>query len=61
MVMKLQHNQLAMMYYRYRKNPPKNPDDKFSPRCPRCSDLQDVNETMDHVLMCPSETALEEQ
>jgi hypothetical protein len=61
MVMKLQHDQLAMMHSRYRKNPPKNPDDEFSPRCPRCSDLQDINETMDHVLMCPSETALEEQ
>jgi hypothetical protein len=38
-------------------------DDKnlFSPRCPRCSDIQDVNETMDHVLMCPNEIALEEQ
>jgi hypothetical protein len=61
MVMKLQHDQLAMMYCRYWKNPPKNLDDKFSPRCPRCSDLQDINETMDHVLMCPCETALEDQ
>jgi hypothetical protein len=32
-MMKLQHDQLATMYRRYRKNPPKNPDDEFSPRC----------------------------
>jgi hypothetical protein len=31
MVMKLQHNQLATMHCRYWKNPPKNPDGKFSP------------------------------
>jgi hypothetical protein len=60
MVMKLQHDQLATMHRRYWKNPPKNPDGEFSPRCPRCSDIQDIDETMDHVLMCPSEIALEE-
>jgi hypothetical protein len=60
MVMKLQHDQLATMHRRYRKNPPKNLDGKFSPQCPRCSNIQDINETMDHVLMCPNEIALEE-
>jgi hypothetical protein len=29
MVMKLQHDQLAMMHRRYQKNPPKNPDGEF--------------------------------
>jgi hypothetical protein len=60
MVMKLQHNQLATMYQRYMMNPPKNPEDEVTPRCPRCTYLQEVNETMDHVWMCPCETALEE-
>jgi hypothetical protein len=61
MVMKLQHDQLATMHCIYWKNPPKNLNGEFSPQCPRCSIIQDVNETMDHVLMCPSEIALEER
>jgi hypothetical protein len=61
MVMKLQHDQLATMYRRYWTTTPKKPEDDINPRCPRCSDIQDVNETMNHVWMCPCEAALEER
>jgi hypothetical protein len=61
MVLKLQHDQLTTMYQQYQTTTPKKLEDAINPRCPRYSNIQDINKTMDHVWMCPCEAALEER